>query len=106
MADNSIVMTMEDITVEDTTNASKNYAYANAGISAIGNIASSLLSVSANKAQIEAQTKATLTNMNNVLTSYEYTAVKLKQEWEKLDSMYADKISASTIDTMKKSFVC
>lgn len=82
--------------------AAGTYTMANAGISALSSIAGAVLSTQAFKAQLRAKTDASIANMNNLVNSYEYEAYKTKENELTLDAMYADKISETTLNSMKK----
>ena len=83
--------------------AGQNYVYATAGISALSSLVGASLSIRAYKSQAEAQTNAKIANMDSILSTYEYTAYKTQEESRYIDSLYADKVSESTLDTMKKA---
>lgn len=71
------------------------------GIQAIGNIASAISNVNAFKAQVEADTKAKISNMNNIMDSFEYRSYKLEEAYNSLDSQFSDKVSERLLQSMK-----
>lgn len=83
------------------TIAENNSAQASAGISIVSSIAGSILQTQAFEAQLEADTEARISNIGNTLASYELNAVKLSEDHDLLDSMFADKISERTLQGMK-----
>lgn len=83
------------------TNTDKNATYANIGIQTLGNIATSINNSKAFENQLKAQTDSAIANMDNVLTSYEFSAFKLNEDYKALDSMFADKVSERSLQGMK-----
>lgn len=87
--------------ISNVSQSDKNYAYASVGLQAIGSIAGAIANTNAFKAQIEADTKNRLANMNNVMDSFEYESYKLKEAHDALDSQFSDKVSERLLKTMK-----
>ncbi len=85
----------------EPTSTSTGAAYANIGIQTLGNIASSIVQTNAFEKQLKAQTDAKIANMDNILTSYEFSAFKLAEDYDALDSAFADKISERSLQGMK-----
>lgn len=88
-------------TTNSASDAAGNYVGASAVISSLGSIATAYSTVEAFKAQIDADTKARIANMNNVMDSYEYTEYKLKEAYNSLDEQFADKVSERLLQSMK-----
>jgi hypothetical protein len=90
-----------DVPKDGSTSAAGTMVGVSAGIQALGNIASAMANVSAFKAQVEADTKARIANMNNVMDSFEYNSYKLKEAHTILDSQFSDKVSERLLKSMK-----
>ena len=83
------------------TSGEKGLAYASAGISAIGSIATAFLTIGAFESKLKADTEYRKANMDNVLTSYEYEANKNKEDVAMLKDTYANKITERSIKGME-----
>lgn len=88
-------------TPTNATSAATGMAVASAGIQIVSSIASSIAQVDAFKAQVEADTKNRIANMNNVMDSYEYSAYKLEEAYQNIDSQFSDKVSERLVKSMK-----
>lgn len=88
-------------TPTNATSAATDMAVASAGIQIVSSIASSIAQVDAFKAQVEADTKNRIANMNNVMDSYEYSAYKLEEAYQNIDSQFSDKVSERLVKSMK-----
>ena len=78
-----------------------NYMYANAGISTISSIMAQQAKTQMVKAQANAEAANAIAQMGNELNAYELNSHKLQQDYATLDSMFADKITARTLQGMK-----
>ena len=83
------------------TSAETGGTQASVGINILSNIATAALNTQAFEAQAEADTTARIANMDNVLSTYEYNAYKLEENYNLLDSMFADKVSERALQGMK-----
>jgi hypothetical protein len=81
--------------------ANEGYVYTQAGVSAIGSIMADSAKTKMFKAQLESETNNIIANMDNQLNTYELNAYKLQEDYNTLDSMFADKISERTLQGMK-----
>lgn len=88
-------------TTTNATSAGTAMSAASGGIQIVGAIASSIAQADAFKAQVEADTKNRIANMNNVMDSYEYSAYKLKEAYQNIDSQFSDKVSERLVKSMK-----